>query len=97
MGESKRVKIVRVSSEFLTQLLTQHARRQVIVISGIPSDAKLLAVDDKVYFSTGEVALKFESECWPEVPEGHAIEEFELQSTTVDLYGVLSRPGEYLK
>lgn len=87
--QSRRVKIVRVSRELLADVFKQSARRQVIVVQGLPEDAKMVGISEECYCQYDQIALKFESEQWPEVPPGHNLEEIDLQVSAVDLVGVI--------
>lgn len=86
---SRRLMVMRVSRSLLADLFKQDPRRQVVVVEGLPEDARLVGLSEQAYFDTDQIALKFESDRWPEVPHGQRIPEVAMVARTVDLVGVL--------
>jgi hypothetical protein len=85
-----RLKILRVTRMLLTAIFQQNRSRQFVIVNGLPHDAELVGISEHADFSTGGVALKFRSDEWEEVPEGHAIPEVRIAATMVDLVRILN-------
>lgn len=85
----RRVKILRVSRQLLASMFMQWPNRQVVVMDGLPDDAQLVGISEDAYFQEDAVLLKFESAEWPEVPEGHHVEEFRLEVSTINLVEIV--------
>ena len=85
----RRVKILRVSRELLADIFKQNLKRQVVIVEGLPEDARLVGISDQDRFTFDVVSLKFESDEWPEVPEGRPIDEIKLMARTIDFAGII--------
>lgn len=92
----RRVKILRVSRAMLADLFRQDATRQLIIMDGLPADARLVAISETAYFDSDDVALKFESAEWPEAEQ--YVETFRVDVTTVNLEAIVNAAlrGVYL-
>ncbi len=75
-------KILRMSRQFFNAML-ETGERNYRVINGLPADAVMIGISDQFYFSTDEIAVKFESEEWPEITPGDAIPVMDLRIDTI--------------
>jgi len=74
-------RIVRMSCELFTRFFIQGNTfpakdgERLRVVEGLPPDARLEAVSGELYFAYDQIALRFESAEWPDVPPGDAVPE----------------------
>lgn len=84
----RRVKILRVTRALLADLFRQDAKRQLIIANGLPADAQLVGVSEHTFFNSDDIALKFESDDWPEA--SHHVEQFNVDVTEVRLEEIIN-------
>ncbi len=75
-------KILRMSRQFFNALL-ETGERHYRVIDGLPADTVMTGISEQFYFSTDAIAVKFESEEWPEITPGAAIPVMDLRIDTI--------------
>lgn len=63
---SRRLKILKIPNDLLVGLLSLDGSKR-IRIGGLPPDARIVAVSDKVYFDQDCMAFKVESDSFPEI------------------------------
>lgn len=78
-------RIVRMTTDLFQEIMTEgwvipnRSDESVRCVRGLPSGAQLVGVSNQFFFTTGDIALKFEHESWPEIPYGQVIPEIVIE------------------
>lgn len=83
MGKSRRLKVLYIADEALVALLSLDGTRRVRV-EGMPADAKIVGYSSHLFFHRDALALKVQSETFPEVAPYDALPTLELKVTEAD-------------